>query len=619
MPRGGNRLISLLSVLVVALLSGLAAAQTAPPPASLSALVEQTAAFYPTVEAEVVEAREGAITIAAGRAQGIPVGLALDVVREGREIRHPRTGEVLGRAEQPLGRAVVTQVAERFATARYEGEPAQPGDRVRSPGKVRLTLVSLTTSGVKPNLVEAAVNEIYEGLNRTGRFQIVFGEQIAVWLAQQKIAPEEFAQGRGAREAGERFKAENMLVLHFKPVERKPFLEARLFTAGRPDAALASAFFVPPSVKPAEPGRFSGGERDRAPTPEKKPRSLLARLLGWGSETAVGYSAAEAGIPLKEIARLPFTVTGMDVAVAPADKVPRVALSDGEKIFVYRIVSQNLEPEWTWAPWAVGRIFSVQLADLTGSGRLEVVANRWDVRAGLNSVIVGLRDGKPTVLADNIDAILLAVDEQGAGVRRTLWAQRFREETFFNKGQADEVALKDGALVKVRPVPVPDTFRATGATFTNVAGKDVRSLAYIDEQNRLRIVNGLEEIYRSGSQVGGAGEKIEVVRQTERGGRSFFFRLEPTPLAVDLDGDGIQELLVPQNHLEGGVLAVIYRGPAGFRLQQVNSGFDGVVRALGAFPAEDGGPPTLVAAVVRYRNFLKVAGETQLIMTLPPE
>jgi hypothetical protein len=51
----------------------------------------------------------------------------------------------------------------------------------------------------------------------------------------------------------------------------------------------------------------------------------------------------------------------------------------------------------------------------------------------------------------------------------------------------------------------------------------------------------------------------------------------------------------------------------------VNSGFDGVVRALGAFRSEDGGPPTLVAAVVRYRNFLKVAGETQLIMTLPAE
>ncbi|HXG01992.1 MAG TPA: hypothetical protein VNO23_01085, partial [Candidatus Binatia bacterium] len=246
MPRGGNRLIFLLSALVVAAGPALVAAQTAPapPPASLSALVEQTAAFYPKVEAEVIEAQAGSVTIAVDRAQGVQPGLALEVVRQGREIRHPRTGEVLGRAEQTLGRAVVTQVADRFAVARYEGEPARPGDRARSADRVRLTLVSLTTPGVKPNLVEAAVNEIYEGLNRTGRFQIVFGEQIAVWLAQQKIAPEEFVQGRGVREAAERFKADNVLALHFKPVDRKPFVEARLFAAGRADAALASAFFV---------------------------------------------------------------------------------------------------------------------------------------------------------------------------------------------------------------------------------------------------------------------------------------------------------------------------------------------------------------------------------------
>jgi len=172
----------------------------------------------------------------------------------------------------------------------------------------------------------------------------------------------------------------------------------------------------------------------------------------------------------------------------------------------------------------------------------------------------------------------------------------------------------------VKTAPVPDTFRATGATFTNVNGKGSRTLAFIDEQNRLRIASGTEEVYRSGSIVGGGGERIEVIRDTERGGRSYFYQLEPTPLAVDLDGDGIDEIIVPQNQIEtGGLLGVIFRGPAGLRFQQVNSGFDGLIRALGAFRGEEGGPPTLIAAVVRYRNFLKVSGETQLIMTLPQE
>src|SRR4030095_295298 len=63
-----------------------------------------------------------------------------------------------------------------------------------------------------------------------------------------------------------------------------------------------------------------------------------------------------------------------------------------------------------------------------------------------------------------------------------------------------------------------------------------------------------------------------------------------------------------------GRLAVVYKGPAGYRFQTVNSGFEGTVMALGAVPV-DGSAPTLVAAVVRFTNFRNTEGETQIIMT----
>ena len=88
--------------------------------------------------------------------------------------------------------------------------------------------------------------------------------------------------------------------------------------------------------------------------------------------------------------------------------------------------------------------------------------------------------------------------------------------------------------------------------------------------------------------------------------------MEPMPLAVDLDGDGVEEIIVPQNQVEGH-LAVVFRGPAGYRLQSINSGFEGTITGLGAIPGED--PPTLIVAVVRFSNFAKTAGETQIIMT----
>ena len=98
------------------------------------------------------------------------------------------------------------------------------------------------------------------------------------------------------------------------------------------------------------------------------------------------------------------------------------------------------------------------------------------------------------------------------------------------------------------------------------------------------------------------------------GGRSYIYTSEPQPLAVDLDGDGIDEIVVPQNQLPGR-LAVVYKGPAGYRFQTVNSGFEGTVTALGAIPGESA--PTLVIAVVRYQNWFNTVGETQIIMTTP--
>jgi hypothetical protein len=193
------------------------------------------------------------------------------------------------------------------------------------------------------------------------------------------------------------------------------------------------------------------------------------------------------------------------------------------------------------------------------------------------------------------------------------------EETFFTFGQAHQVNVKGGKLVTEREVRVPSAFRATGATFAKI-DKERRALAFVDEHNRLQIASSPEgvDLWRSGSMVGGGGPVIELVRAggNNVADRSFFYKLEPIPLAIDLDGDGIDEIIVPQNTVKEGLLAVVFKGAAGFRLQSLNSGFEGVITALGGFKTDDTTQPTIVAAVVRYNSFIfKRGGETQIIMT----
>jgi hypothetical protein len=264
----------------------------------------------------------------------------------------------------------------------------------------------------------------------------------------------------------------------------------------------------------------------------------------------------------------------------------------------------------------VGNILSVQLADLNGDGVLDVVVNRQDVKTGMLSYILTTRNDKPVVLAEDIPYILVAVDDKGEG-RRVLWGQSYSEEKFYGKGGAKRYTLdeKKKDVVAAGAVPVNEQFRALGITFSNIAGKDQRVMAFVDERSRLVIAQGATQMWRSLTPVGGGGlAKAHLRESSFNTSIDKFLTVEPHPVAVDLDGDGIDEIVVPVNQDESGRMAVIFKGPAGFRMQVVNTGFEGMVTGLGAI-ANEGGYPGLVATVVKRVGLLKDSGETQVILT----
>src|SRR5437879_4925462 len=92
-----------------------APAQTAPP--TLGVLVNQILALFPKVDGEVLEVQGTTVTLSLGQRDGLVAGVELTAYREGRELRHPKTGEILGRTEEVLGRVAVQQVQEAYGSS----------------------------------------------------------------------------------------------------------------------------------------------------------------------------------------------------------------------------------------------------------------------------------------------------------------------------------------------------------------------------------------------------------------------------------------------------------------------------------------------------------------------
>ncbi|MBI2461192.1 MAG: hypothetical protein HYV61_06845 [Candidatus Rokubacteria bacterium] len=339
--------LALLGLLMAASPSAQESQESSPSP--LHPLVQAVLRQFPEIEGEVLEVQGGTVRIGLGARDGLPVEAELILFRRGRELRHPRTGQLLGHVEEPLGRVAVQAVREGDATARLleppPGAMPRPGDRVRTArGPIRLGLLTLTRpeaagGGGEDPLAAALASE----LEATGRFRPIFADRLKAGL------PGEVLSADGVLGAGDRlaefrraFGVDYLLVATLRPAATETALEVRLLSLAqrRPlmtatellgtlaRLALAPRRPAPPSPPPEPDAIKAGGE------PVPLARSAILRSFFASPRDRRRGDA----LPLAEIGSLGQFALAVDAAEPrAAGASPQLVLTDGESVSFYRL------------------------------------------------------------------------------------------------------------------------------------------------------------------------------------------------------------------------------------------------------------------------------------------
>ena len=104
--------------------------------------VQQLVRFFPPAEGYVVSLPGDEVYVDLSEADLLRPGMELLVFREGKDIVHPVTGDVLGTYEERIGYLTVTEVQEKYSagSAVAGAGEIRAGDRVRISGRDGLTL-----------------------------------------------------------------------------------------------------------------------------------------------------------------------------------------------------------------------------------------------------------------------------------------------------------------------------------------------------------------------------------------------------------------------------------------------------------------------------------------------
>ncbi len=240
----------------------------------------------------------------------------------------------------------------------------------------------------------------------------------------------------------------------------------------------------------------------------------------------------------------------MAVGELTGDGTMKLAISDGQGVYVYGMDKTGIKQVWSFAGATTDNVIALDAADINKNGVAEIFVTNYTAR-GLRSYVLEYRNGKFEKVWDEV-ALHFRVLEGPDGSPQ-LYAQVAGQDKPFD-GPVRQYTWQANRYVPGAMVPLPKQFNTIyGFALADVDGDGAPEILVLDHLDYLRVFDRSgTEIYRSSDRYGGS--EIVLEYDPSRAGESSRSGIEPNRYILqgrmyfqDILGDGKRQLIVPRN------------------------------------------------------------------------
>jgi hypothetical protein len=507
-----------LAATAVLILSILPAAHSGAVQGEMERALGELEAYFPGVEGYVVSVLDQTIYTDIPAEAGVRPGSELAIFREGDEIVHPLTGQVLGHFEKILGIIRVEEVRGEYTTGLLVGK--DPGSEIKPGDRVRISSSQLRVGVVLPDFGEEeseewfiVQNEVLMALEKSDRFLTADPtDDLTTEMLDDADAVKKIAAESG-------FNA--ILGLELDGPPRKRILQIRLYSAAT-GVRLATAR--------AEVGT---------------PKQAAAPTAAYGVQVPAAVARLESADQPWGAFYLRHSVRSLCAGRLTGGEGVQLAVADTKSLYVYGREGSGWDLLWEDKGNRGTPIVTVDCGDIDGNGLEEIIVTRIS-RGILRSKGLEYRGG---VFVEKTDAKnrFYRVVKTGPDSWR-LFAQKLNKQDP-TKGRVEEYAWDGGGYSSAGggTLPLPSVH---GLGMADVDGDGELETLIVGRDDRIYVYKSSGDlIWKSRERFGGSNLFLDAenldqnLPVKEIGG----YLVKGRVLGTDLDGDGRWEVILTRN------------------------------------------------------------------------